>query len=135
RHLGALRGEHRRRRDAMVKALRQHVPAGQLRFAVPEGGLYLWCQLPPDVRARDVQREAFRDRIVFVPGEAFYIDRGGAHELRVCYTAQPPDRAPEAARALARSIGSVRRQRGPEPALVALAWRDTFGTRRAIPGI
>ena len=121
RHLGQLRGEHRRRRDAMVKALRQQVLPGMLRFAVPEGGLYLWCQLPARVRAKDVQREAFRDGVVFVPGEAFYVDRGGAHELRVCYTAQPAERAPKAARALARAIAEVERRGEAEPALVSLA--------------
>jgi DNA-binding transcriptional MocR family regulator len=121
RHVAALRGEHRRRRDAMVKALRQYVPAGKLTFAVPEGGLYLWCRLPTDVRAREVQREAFRDRVVFVPGEAFYVDRGGTHELRLCYTAQPPERAAQAARALARGIAACERKRDSEPALVSLA--------------
>ena len=121
RHLGQLRGEHRRRRDAMVRALRQHVPEDRLRFAVPEGGLYLWCRLPSSVRAKEVQRESFRDRVVFLPGEAFYVDRGGTHELRVCYTAQPPERAVHAARALARSIAAVERRGESEPALVSLA--------------
>jgi DNA-binding transcriptional MocR family regulator len=121
RHVAGLRGEHRRRRDAMVRAMRQHVPADKLRFAIPEGGLYLWCQLPPDVRARDVQREAFRDRVVFVPGEAFYVDRGGTHELRICYSAQPAERAVQAARALARGIAAVESQGGRQPALVSLA--------------
>src|SRR5262245_1512236 len=101
RHVGLLRGEHRRRRDSMVKALRQYVPVQKLRYAVPEGGMYLWCQLSPHVRAKEVLREAFKDRVVFVPGEAFYVDRGGTHELRLCYSAQPPERAPQAARALA----------------------------------
>ena len=105
----------------MVKALRQHVPERQLRFAVPEGGLYLWCRLPPAVRAKDVQRETFRDRVVFVPGEAFYVDRGGSHELRVCFTAQPPERAADAGRALARSIAAVEKRGEAEPALVSLA--------------
>jgi DNA-binding transcriptional MocR family regulator len=121
RHLGHLRGEHRRRRDAMVKALRLSVDADRLRFAVPDGGLYLWCRLPPTVRAKEVQRESFRDRVVFVPGEAFYVDRGGAHELRVCFTAQPAERATDAARALARSIAAIERKAEPEPVLVSLA--------------
>ena len=108
RHIVALRIEHRRRRDAMVKALRQALPAGAIRFDVPDGGLYLWCQLP-GVRARDVQREAFRGRVVFVPGEVFYVDRGGTDELRVCFTAQPAERAADAARALARSVAAVGR--------------------------
>jgi DNA-binding transcriptional MocR family regulator len=120
RHLGHLRGEHRRRRDAMVKALRQFVP-DRVQFAVPEGGLYLWCRLPATVRAREVQRESFRDRVVFVAGEAFYVDRGGTHELRVCFTAQPPERAAEAARSLARSMAALERKGAAEPALVSIA--------------
>jgi DNA-binding transcriptional MocR family regulator len=110
RHLEALRGEHRRRRDAMVKALKQHVPAGRLRFAVPDGGLYLWCRLAGHVQARDVLQRARRESMVFVPGEAFYGDGGGTQELRICFTAQPADRAVDAAQCLARSIEAAERQ-------------------------
>src|SRR5439155_1042110 len=121
RHLGGLRGEHRRRRDAMVRALRQYVPTGQLRFAVPEGGLYLWCQLPGHVRAQAVQQHALRESMVFVTGEPFYVDRGGTGELRICYSAQPPERAVSAAQCLARSIAYAERQAGAEPALIPIA--------------
>jgi 2-aminoadipate transaminase len=110
RHLAALRVEHRRRRDAMVKALRHALPPASLQFDVPEGGLYLWCRLR--VPARDVQRRALRDRVVFVPGEAFYVDRGGTQQLRVCYSAQPADRAAFAAQALARSVAAVEAHAG-----------------------
>jgi DNA-binding transcriptional MocR family regulator len=109
RHLTKLRDEHRKRRDAMVTALRQHLPGGKIRFRVPDGGLYLWCQLPQGAPARAVQDETLRDAVVFVPGEAFYVDRGGTHELRLCYTAQPAELAAKAARALARAIGVVER--------------------------
>ena len=122
RHVNSLRGEHRRRRDAMVRAFRQHVPAGKLQYAIPEGGLYLWCHLSPRVRAKDVQRHAFRDRVAFVPGEAFYVDHGGAHELRVCYSSQPPERAVEAARAIAKGIVEAERHADQhEPVAVSLA--------------
>jgi DNA-binding transcriptional MocR family regulator len=110
RHLESLRGEHRRRRDAMVKAFRQHVPEGRLRFAVPDGGLYLWCRLGGKVPARLVQQHALREKVVFVAGEAFYADGGGTEELRICYTAQPPERAVPAAQCLARSIDAAKRQ-------------------------
>jgi len=110
-----LRAEHRLRRDALVRALRQHVPGGQLRFAVPDGGLYLWCQLAPAVRAEAVREAAMRESVVFLTGEPFYVDRGGTHELRLCYTAQPADRAEDGARALARAIATAAR----EPASLA----------------
>ena len=79
-------------------------------FAVPEGGLYLWCRLGGRVLARTVQQHALREAMVFVPGEAFYADGGGTHELRVCYTSQAPDRAVSAAQCLVRSIDAAARQ-------------------------
>src|SRR5205814_3622712 len=69
RHLTTLRAEHRRRRDAMVQAIRQHVPAGALRCNVPNGGMYLWCQLGPRVRARAVQDYAARESVIVITGE------------------------------------------------------------------
>jgi DNA-binding transcriptional MocR family regulator len=120
RHIARLRTEHRRRRDAMVKALRQHVPAARLRFTVPDGGLYLWCQLS-GVLASDVQEQALRESIVFLTGQPFYVDRGGTQELRLCYTAQPPDRAVRAAQCLAESIKRAERRPSAESALMPIA--------------
>src|SRR5262249_47360521 len=99
-HLTTLRAEHKRRRDAMVHALRQQVPAAQLRFTVPDGGMYLWCELPPSIRARAVQDAALRESVMILTGDPFYVDRGGDHQLRICYTAQPAARAPQAAKTL-----------------------------------
>jgi 2-aminoadipate transaminase len=108
-HLATLKTEHRRRRDAMVNALRQHVPAPHLRFGIPDGGMYLWCQLPPGVRARGVRDHALRESVMILTGEPFYVDQGGDGQLRICYTAQPPARAAHAARVLARSIAAAAR--------------------------
>jgi len=116
RHLAALRGEHLRRRDAMMSAFRQNVPAGKMRFAVPEGGLYFWCEFDVSVRAASVCSEALGDGVAFVAGEHFYVDHGGAHEMRVCFTAQPPEQSIKAARSLARSIAAVERQGGSRSA-------------------
>jgi DNA-binding transcriptional MocR family regulator len=114
RHLATLKAEHRRRRDAMVQALRQHVPAAQLRFSVPDGGMYLWCELPPTIRARAVQDHALRDSVMVLTGDPFYVDQGGDHQLRICYTSQPASRAVLVANALARSLAAVARE-GSDP--------------------
>src|SRR5215213_8920282 len=73
-HLSTLQAEHRRRRDAMVQALRQRVAPGRLRFTVPDGGMYLWCELPPTVNARTVQERALRESVMVLTGEPFYVD-------------------------------------------------------------
>jgi DNA-binding transcriptional MocR family regulator len=110
RHLMALKGEHRRRRDAVVKALQKHTPTGALRFTVPEGGLFLWCRLGGDVSARDVQDRALNESVFIVTGEPFYVDGGGARELRICFTTKPPDIAAQAARVIATSVIEATRQ-------------------------
>jgi 2-aminoadipate transaminase len=120
RHLVTLKAEHRRRRDAMAQALRQHVPAGALRFAIPDGGMYLWAQLGGRVSARSVRDHAARESVIIVTGEPFYVDQGGAHQLRLCYTSQPPDRANRAAQTIARSIGAAAREGVDAPAMVRL---------------
>jgi len=117
-HLATLKTEHRRRRDAMVQALRQHVPVDRLRFSVPEGGMYLWCQLAPGVRAAAVQDRALRESVMVLTGTPFYVDQGGDHQLRICYTSQPPGNAVRAAQTLARALAGAARDASDEPALV-----------------
>jgi DNA-binding transcriptional MocR family regulator len=69
--------------------------------------MYLWCDLPSGVRARAVQDAALRDSVMVLTGDPFYVDRGGDHQLRICYTAQPAARAAPAARTLARAINAA----------------------------
>src|SRR3954463_11070343 len=120
RHLSTLKTEHRRRRDAMVQAVRQHVPAAQLRFAVPDGGMYLWCELPPTIRARAVQDRALRESVMILTGDPFYVDQGGDHQIRICYTSQPPGRAGQVAQTLARSVSAARDRGRGAPAAVRI---------------
>jgi 2-aminoadipate transaminase len=117
-HLATLKTEHRRRRDAMAQALRQHVPARQLQFNVPDGGMYLWCQLAPGVRARAVQDRALRESVMVLTGEPFFVGQGGDHLLRICYTSQPAANAVRAAQTLARALAGAARDARDEPPMV-----------------
>jgi DNA-binding transcriptional MocR family regulator len=115
RHLVKLRDEHRKRRDAMVEMLRRHTSASQVRFATPAGGLYFWCQLSGQARARVVQELAEREGLAVMPGDPFYPDGGGTQELRVCFTTQAPDRIAAAGPALGRAIADAYRTPGAAP--------------------
>ena len=105
----------------MVQALRQHVPAGQLRFGVPDGGMYLWCELPPAIRARAVQEHALRESVMVLTGDPFYVDQGGDHQLRICYTSQPASaRRCRLPSTLARSLAAAAREAPTPPAAVRM---------------
>jgi DNA-binding transcriptional MocR family regulator len=120
RHLSELRNEHRRRRDAVVTALRRHHAEEVLHWAPAEGGLYLWCRLRPRVNAATVLKHARTESVAFVQGQAFYVDHAGEKELRLCFSSIPTTRADDVARRLVRSIMTVRREMSPPAPLMAI---------------
>lgn len=115
KHLIELRLEHRRRRDALAAALERHGAAGQLQWVRPEGGLYLWCRLPPRVNSATVMTRALADSVAIVHSQPFYADHAGDRELRLCFFGVPVNRADELARRLMRTITAARRDTS-EPA-------------------
>ena len=76
-HLGALRKVYRSRAAAMDRALCRVMPAGTS-WTHPEGGLFLWLQLPPGVRDVDVFNAAIARGVAVVPGHPFFA-RGQDH--------------------------------------------------------
>jgi DNA-binding transcriptional MocR family regulator len=107
RHLETLRTEHARRCSMMVSSIQRLVPSKALRFARPQGGLYLWCRLPPGFSSGALLEGALAAGVAFVPGRAFYADPAGDSELRICFSSVLPTAIDEAVRRLASSIASL----------------------------
>jgi DNA-binding transcriptional MocR family regulator len=103
-HLKTLRAEHARRCAMMITAVQRHVPAGALRFARPQGGLYLWCRVPPGVSSRALLDDALAAGVAFVPGHAFYPDPAGEQELRLCFSSVLPTAIDDAVKRLAECL-------------------------------
>ena len=61
-------------------------------------------RLATTISARAVQHAAAARGVAIVTGEPFYMDGGGTHELRMCFTAQPAEHAVKAAEAIAHGI-------------------------------
>jgi DNA-binding transcriptional MocR family regulator len=107
-HLATIRAEHAKRCTQMIAAIQKHMPPGSIRFARPQGGLYLWCRLGPGLSATALHERALAAGVTFVPGPAFYPDPAGDSELRLCFTNVLPAVAEESIRRLARCVGEVR---------------------------
>src|SRR3954464_4555741 len=72
----------RERRDTLANALRRELP--EANFVEPDGGYFLWVELPEGSDV-DVLFENARDRgLVFVKGTDFLIE-GGRNTLRIAY--------------------------------------------------
>jgi 2-aminoadipate transaminase len=104
-----LRSVYRERRDAMLTALAGAFPA-EVRFTHPEGGLFTWVALPDGSDCRSILADALRERVAFVPGDAFFADGRGTNTFRLNFSHCEPARIQEGVRRLGRVLSAHLRQ-------------------------
>jgi 2-aminoadipate transaminase len=88
----------RARRDAMVAQLERLLP--EAAWTVPEGGYFLWLELPPRIETADLQAEG----VTFVPGADFFAGAGGENALRLAFSYASPAEIEEGVRRLASAV-------------------------------
>jgi 2-aminoadipate transaminase len=89
------------RRDAMLAALEEHFPP-EARWTHPDGGFFVWVELPKFVDAKTMLAEAVERGITYTPGDGFYPDgRSGRNCMRLAFCYAPPEKIEEAVRRLA----------------------------------
>jgi DNA-binding transcriptional MocR family regulator len=77
---------YRVKRDAMLSGLVDTMPPGS-RWSRPDGGMFIWVELPADVDTKRMLGRAVEDHgVAFVPGGAFFADGSGGNTLRLNYT-------------------------------------------------
>ena len=92
RSIATVKAALRERRDATAAALERHFP--RPRFVTPEGGYFLWVDLPEGTDVAALAAGATERGVVFVKGTDFMIE-GGESSLRLAYSAVPPDQIEE----------------------------------------
>jgi 2-aminoadipate transaminase len=88
----------RARRDAMLSALERHL--SEATWSVPEGGYFVWVELPPGVAASDLRP----DGVTFVPGSDFFCGPGGENALRLAFSYESPAAIEEGVRRIASAV-------------------------------
>lgn len=102
-HVKVIRACYRERRDAMLEALEEHMPEG-MRWTRPQGGLFLWAQMPEKLNSVDIFKDAVANKVAFVPGDSFFPCGGGHNTMRLNFSASSPEKINEGIARLARVI-------------------------------
>ena len=102
-HVKTIREVYRERRDAMLAAMEKHSPPG-ITWIRPQGGLFLWVQLPKHVDASELLNVALQEKVAFVPGRAFYPDEGGKNTMRLTFASATPEKIEEGIERLGRAL-------------------------------
>ena len=88
-HLRRLRRLYCERLEAMLASIEHCFPAGTT-WTRPEGGMFVWVQLPGGLDAEDLLADAMRERVAFVPGAPFYPADPRRDTLRLNFSNRPP---------------------------------------------
>jgi len=88
-HLGVLRAEYGRRRDALLDGLAAALPPGSSHNR-PEGGMFVWARLPDGWDSEALLRRALERDVAFVPGFPFFAGEPDRAALRFSFTTHPP---------------------------------------------
>jgi len=115
-NIAQIRNAYRQRRDVMVAAMEQEFPP-EVTFTRPQGGMFLWVELPAHINTRTVLQRCLERNVAFVPGGSFFPNGGKENFFRLNYSTMPEDRIREG---IAR-IGAVLREALAESASPDLA--------------
>ncbi len=98
---------YKARRDAMLAALAAHMPKG-VQWTKPEGGMFVWVTLPEGMDGAALLARAIAEaRVAFVPGAAFFADRGRSNYLRLSFSLSDEASIDEGIRRLGALIAKV----------------------------
>lgn len=87
-HLASITASYRAQLEKMLEGF-AHFPAGT-RHTAPEGGLFVWAELPDGIDATALLTEAAARGVAYVPGTHFYVDGGHDNTLRLNFSGSEP---------------------------------------------
>lgn len=74
-HIEGIRRLYRAKRDRMLSAIEAFFPK-EVKVYRPDGGLFIWCELPGGFDGAELCRRAGAKKVAAVPGSAFAVDEG-----------------------------------------------------------
>nr|WP_321250924.1 PLP-dependent aminotransferase family protein [uncultured Ruegeria sp.] len=103
-HIPMLRRVYGARRDAMLAALKEHMPEG-VAWTRPEGGMFIWLTLPKEINGADLLARALETvKVAFVPGHAFFPDGSGTNTIRLSFSNSDEETIREGVRRLGEAL-------------------------------
>jgi 2-aminoadipate transaminase len=107
RQLPRLREHYQHKCTVMADALRQAF-GSEMTWPDPRGGFFLWATLPPGIDADSMVPTAIEHGVIYVAGDAFFVNGAGQNVIRLAFSAATPDRIKQGVSRLAATIQAQR---------------------------
>ena len=109
-HIASLRAAYALKKEAMLDAIRRHLPQ-EIVATDPEGGLFTWLTFAEGFDATAFMRDVAlpQARVAYVPGATFFPVTPRANFARLNFSAQPIDRIESGIAALGKALHGTSR--------------------------
>lgn len=84
-HIKWITGLYQERRDHMMEVIARKFPK-EAHYVVPQGGLFIWLELPENKDSRELLKRALAEKVTFIPGGSFYPSSVKNNELRLNFS-------------------------------------------------
>ncbi|MFW6034706.1 MAG: PLP-dependent aminotransferase family protein [Halothermotrichaceae bacterium] len=89
-HVARIKECYNKQREVMLDSIEKYFPK-EIECTQPEGGMFLWAELPEGLSAMDLFETAIDAKVAFVPGDPFYIDQEDVNTLRLNFSCVAED--------------------------------------------
>ncbi|MGO4303932.1 aminotransferase-like domain-containing protein [Cupriavidus sp. RAF12] len=114
RHIPSIRELYGKQCNVMLDALKRHMPAG-VSWNQPEGGMFIWVELPEGLDSMKILEEAVRRNVAYVPGAPFYAGNPRTNTLRLAFVTVSPERIEQGVTILGEVFREAIAKAAPQP--------------------
>lgn len=90
-HLAKINKVYKARRDLMIGVINEEFPK-EAKYYYPEGGMFVWVELPAHMNTRELLKKAVEKKVAFVPGGSFYPQNDCESSLRLNFSTMEDDK-------------------------------------------
>ena len=85
KHIKKIRKTYGNQCRAMLNSIQKYFPPS-VTYTKPDGGMFLWAQLPQNTTSLELFDLAVKDNVIFVPGDPFYVNKTRTRTLRLNFS-------------------------------------------------
>lgn len=71
--------------SAMIRSIQKYFPR-EVTHTRPQGGMFIWAELPKNRASLDLFELAVKEKVIFVPGDPFYVNKTRTRTLRLNFS-------------------------------------------------
>jgi len=84
-HIEKIIAVYKTRRNLMIDTMKKTFPS-EAKYIIPEGGLFIWVELPEHIDTKELMVKAVADNVAFVPGGSFFPNSDTRNTMRLNFS-------------------------------------------------